>query len=244
MDKIAIISDIHGNMIALEAVLMDIRNRDISQIYCLGDMVGKGPESDRVIDVCRNECEKIVLGNWDDLMLSDDLFPAAIWHQEKIGKERIDYIRTLPNKIDIKMSGRQIRLFHASQESVHHRVRSTDNTDVHMKMFDNTDFTGNLISPDVVGYGDIHVAYLRNYGKKTLFNMGSVGNPLGSIDASYCVIEGVLGSSKPGKFAINIVNVPYDIEKAIDIATDQSMPDLHYFSSELRTGVYRGNFKN
>jgi len=65
MEKIVIISDIHGNLPAIEAVLEDIRMQSIDKIICLGDMVGKGPNSAEVIDICRRECDVIVLGNWD-----------------------------------------------------------------------------------------------------------------------------------------------------------------------------------
>ena len=50
MDYIAIISDLHGNLPALEAVLRDIKRRHISRIFCLGDLIGKGPHSDKVVE--------------------------------------------------------------------------------------------------------------------------------------------------------------------------------------------------
>jgi len=242
MDSIAIISDIHGNIPALEAVLSDIKNRDINQIYCLGDLVGKGPDSDKVVDICREECEKIVIGNWDDVMFKQDIFPAAIWHQEKLGEERLKFIRSLPNTIDFEISGKKIRLFHASQVGVYHRVRMTDANEVHLAMFENTEFTGFDFSPDIVGYGDIHAPYQLIFQNKTLFNVGSVGNSLGFTDASYCIMEGVLGSNQSAKFELNFVRVPYDVELAIKIAEEQKMPNTTLFARELRTGVYRGNF--
>jgi protein phosphatase len=66
LSKVAIISDIHGNMQALEAVLAHIEQEGIDTIYCLGDLIGKGPDSDRVIDRCKDVCDVIVRGNWDD----------------------------------------------------------------------------------------------------------------------------------------------------------------------------------
>src|SRR2546425_8162996 len=68
VDHIAIISDIHGNLPALEATLRDIRRRGIGHIVCLGDLVGKGPYSDVVVDVCAETCETVVRGNWDDAL--------------------------------------------------------------------------------------------------------------------------------------------------------------------------------
>ena len=55
MDRIALISDIHGNIPALKATLCDIKRRGIQRVFCLGDLVGKGPSSDQVVDICRAE---------------------------------------------------------------------------------------------------------------------------------------------------------------------------------------------
>ncbi|MBI2138691.1 metallophosphoesterase family protein [Candidatus Woesearchaeota archaeon] len=63
---IAIISDIHGNRPALDSVLEDIRNRKISRVYCLGDIVGYGPSPKECVDKVRDSCEVIIRGNHDD----------------------------------------------------------------------------------------------------------------------------------------------------------------------------------
>jgi protein phosphatase len=57
MDTIALISDIHGNVPALQATLRDIARRRIHRIFCLGDLVGKGPHGEKVVDMCRTVCE-------------------------------------------------------------------------------------------------------------------------------------------------------------------------------------------
>src|SRR5690606_3774065 len=69
MDKIAVISDIHGNMPALEVVLADIKARGIDLIFNLGDLGGKGARSDLSIDRCREVCQVILRGNWDDFFV-------------------------------------------------------------------------------------------------------------------------------------------------------------------------------
>lgn len=51
MERIALISDIHGNIVALEVVLGDIRRRGIQRVFCLGDLVGKGPDPDKAVDI-------------------------------------------------------------------------------------------------------------------------------------------------------------------------------------------------
>ncbi|MET0959221.1 MAG: metallophosphoesterase family protein, partial [Psychrobacillus psychrotolerans] len=65
MSKIAIISDIHGNLTALESVLKDIEKRGVNQIFCLGDLVGKGPRGSECIELVRKHCDEVIYGNWD-----------------------------------------------------------------------------------------------------------------------------------------------------------------------------------
>ena len=72
LDRIALISDVHGNLTALEAVLADIDARGIGRIFNLGDYVGKGPRGREVVDLCRERCEVNLLGNWDDFLPDPD----------------------------------------------------------------------------------------------------------------------------------------------------------------------------
>ena len=242
MERIALISDIHGNMPALEAVLDDIGGRGIARVFCLGDLVGKGPHSDRAVDICRARCERVVRGNWDDgLVAAPDDHPIARWHRERLGPERLAYLGALPTTIDFFMSGRRVRLLHASPRGLYHRVHQDDPDEKLRAMFDSTDFTGHGFEPDVVGYGDIHSAYLRTFHLKVLFNVGSVGNPLDLPLACYAIFEGCLEDLVAGPWSINLVRVPYDIERAIREATDEGMPDLRPYANELRTARYRGS---
>lgn len=241
MDRIAVISDLHGNLTALTAALADIRRRDIRRIFCLGDLIGKGPRSDEVVDLSREACELTVRGNWDEFILdttSDD--PVKRWHQERLGPERLAYLAGLSNTIEFLLSGRRVRLFHASQVSVHHRIHMNDTMERHLAMFDNTPFTGDGPPPSLVGYGDIHDAYVKSFAGRTLFNAGSVGNPLDIPLAAYAILEGAYGHSAPGPFSIQLARVPYDIEGEIGAAAALDMPDLAPYADELRTARYRG----
>ncbi len=248
MEAIALISDIHGNIPALVTVLKDIHSRGIRRIFCLGDLVGKGPESDRAIDICQDVCEKVVIGNWDSSIADKHRSRPAPewmnlildWHREKIGTRRIDYLRSLPGTIDFFLSGRRVRLLHASPQGVYNRVFHNDSAEKHLAMFENTDFTGDGFAPDIVGYADIHFGYQTAYGSKVLFNTGSVGNPLDQPLACYVVMEGSYGSESPAPFSINLVRLPYDIDLAIKRAYDSGMPDIKPYESELRTARYRG----
>ena len=245
VNRIAVISDVHGNLTALEAVLADIDARGITRILNLGDYVGKGPRGADVIEVCQDRCAVNIRGNWDDFIPDPDvvLSDAGIWWRAQLKPEQLPWLATLPLSYDLLMSGRWIRLFHASSTSVHHRVRFQHTEAEFDEMFTNTPMTGDGPLPSVVGYGDIHDAYLEVKDGRTLFNTGSVGNPLDETTAVYVVLEGVVDSEEPGPFGLQFVRVPYDVEAELAVAADMGMPELEEYAVELREGIYRGAWR-
>ncbi|MFT4416141.1 metallophosphoesterase family protein [Fredinandcohnia humi] len=243
--SIALISDIHGNMTALEAVLDHIKSRDIKTIICLGDLIGKGPNSSAAVDRIREVCEVVILGNWDDFIQKEHPDSAITWHRRQLGSERLAYLGTLPFHYDFYMSGKYIRLYHASAKSVHHRVVPMIHSDEEKRaMFEQTEWISPLEvgkTPDVIGFGDIHAALIEPIGSQyTLLNVGSVGNPLDMTQATYAILHGAYQSKDTAPFSIEIVRVPYDIEREIQIAQEMEMPYLDAYAKELREAVYRG----
>lgn len=240
MGKLAIISDIHGNLPAFEAVLEDIESRGIEEIYCLGDLVGKGPSSDLVVDLALERCRHIVRGNWEEFLVQPTEFETLKWHQRRLGEKRMDALRALPFSIEFTMSGRYVRLFHASPRSVYERVQPWDDYGRKLSLFEASDLSAEQVKADVAGYGDIHNAYMQHMDGRMLFNAGSVGNPLDMTQASYAILEGDLGETRRTRLDLTFARVPYDIERAVRQAEEIGMPDLEPYARELRTGRYRG----
>jgi protein phosphatase len=235
-------SDVHGNLTALEAVLAHIRESGIERIFNLGDLVGKGPRSAAVVDRCREVSEIIVQGNWDAQISEgpDPDRPVRQWHRAQLGGDRLAYLGALPGCFDFMLSGRRARIFHASQLGIYDRVHETGTRQEHRAMFANTPFTGFGEEPLIVGYGDIHTAFVLNFEGRTLFNVGSVGNPLDIPLACYAVLQGTYEAEAVHPWSLHFVRVPYDVEGEIAVAEVSGMPDLGYYASELRTAVYRG----
>lgn len=240
MTKIAIISDIHGNLPALESVLHDIADRNIETMYCLGDLIGKGPSGDQVVDLISQNCDQVVQGNWDDFISKPTNDEALQWHQEKLGSERLAYLSSLPFSVEFMMSGKYIRLFHASPRSLYERIQPWDDYEARMSLFSSSNLCINPIEADVVIYGDIHNAYMQHLQNKTLINTGSVGNPLEITQASYVILDGSYDDPSPAPFSVQFIRVPYDIELSIQQAVDAEMPLLNEYANELRTATYRG----
>ena len=246
IEHIAVISDIHGNLTALERVLADCRARGVSTIYNLGDLAGKGPDGPQVIDLCREACAVNIFGNWDELMLREEEKNTSVqWHRRRLGPERIDWLRTLPLSFDFRLSGRNIRLYHASAQGVWNRVYPEAAHETKLAMFQNTDLTGyDHPEPDVVGYGDIHHAFITPFfipKNKTLFNAGSVGNSLDEPRATYVILSGVRESEdREQPFAMQIIRLFYDVDSVITRARALDMPRTDELEIELREAIYRG----
>lgn len=237
MERIAVISDIHGNMPALDAVLEDIKNRNIKRIFCLGDLAGKGPSSAEVVDKIKEHCEVVIKGNWDYYMTEEDN-EILKWHQDKLGVDRLKYIKELPVYKEFYISGKLLRLCHASPNDLFHRVYLSTEKIERLKLFKETPTLS--VEADIVGYGDIHGAHIDNFDGKTIFNVGSVGNPLDITQASYGIIEGKMNEKEISSFSISLVRVSYDIDLAINQAVLTDMPEKEEYINELRTGIYRG----
>ena len=105
--KIAIISDIHSNLPALEKALRTIERYNVDAIYCLGDIVGYGPQPGPCIDLVRKHCTASVLGNHDEAVAFNrgiEILPktgqfAAKHNQRHISDEQRDYLMSLPYKL-------------------------------------------------------------------------------------------------------------------------------------------------
>ena len=261
MERIAIISDIHGNITALETVISDIEKRGINKIYCLGDSVIKCANPDKVIDLLREKCEVMILGNCDEIICRPNIEKGRFWSRDKIGDERADYIFNLPVSYDFYLSGHLIRLYHASPLSLEHIFNpmfpNVDTiyankliTDPNV-MFENTKFLGkdeNDPIPDVVGYGHLHTPNIFRFKNKTIFNTGSVGIPVEMMNedeidptskfstmSSYVILEGNLGARDLGPISFSLVRLPYDISKEIKYLEESDMPNKDIIIKSLQT---------
>ena len=245
LERIALISDVHGNLSALEAVLADIEARGITRIFNLGDYVGKGPRGRAVVDRCRELCEVNILGNWDDFLPDPDREidnESLRWWKNELREDQWKWLRDLPFSHDFVLSGRRIRLFHASATSVHRRVRFDHDEQEYLGMFENTPATGDGPVPPVVGYGDTHDSfYEADLDRRILFNTGSVGNNMSDPTPVYVILEGIPDTPDDAPFSIQFVRVPYDAAAELEIARALGMPELAGYESEIIHGIYRGD---
>jgi len=260
MEKIAIISDVHANITALNAVLNDIRNRNIKRIFCLGDSISKCSNPDLVIDTLIRVCEVILVGNSDYNICRPEVKERNFWTRSKIGEERANFIFNLPVSHEFYMSGHLFRLFHASPynlTAIYNPMFNNNNPNFSVaeiknpeELFENTEFIGKNSGdpkPDVVGFGHIHTPFVVRYKNKTIFNPGSVGTPVEMLNsdiydesnkfstlASYIILEGDYGSKDLSSISFNLVRVTYDISKEIHDLATSDMPNKEVTISTLK----------
>lgn len=260
MEKIAIFSDIHGNITALDAVLADIKKRNIKRIFCLGDYLIKCAHPDLVIDKLRKICEVMLIGNSDYAICRPEAKNKNFWSRNLIGEERANFVFNLPISYEFYMSGHLIRLFHASPyglDNIYNPMFSNKGTRYEgtelsspEDLFKNTSFIGKTANdpePDIVGYGHIHTPFIVRFKNKTLFNTGSIGIPVEMMNsnpddksnkfstlASYIIVEGNYLSKDLNSISFNLVRVPYDIQKEVDALEASNAPNKNMIIRSLR----------
>ena len=116
--RIALLSDVHGNLPAFEAVLADVDASGAEAIWCLGDLVGYGAQRDECVELARARCDLCLAGNHDLVVtgaidiadFSSSAAAAAQWTREHIGAAALEFLKELAPE----RAGEEIGLFHAS----------------------------------------------------------------------------------------------------------------------------------
>jgi predicted phosphodiesterase len=179
--RIALISDIHGNQLALEAVLADARRRGTDSVACLGDVATLGPRPREVLRTLRDLGCPCILGNHDAFLLEPELVPrytkakviveAIEWCREQLTAEDLAFVRTFALELELPLGGeRRLLLFHGSPDSNVHDVLPTTTDDELDHLF-----TGRHAA--VMAGGHTHIQMLRQHRGTWVVNPGSVGMP-------------------------------------------------------------------
>lgn len=206
--RVALVSDLHGNALALEHVLSQIAERGVDQIICLGDVATLGPEPERVMGLVHESGAICILGNHDEFMLRPEvvadytripvLIEAIDWCRSRLSAASLKLIESFRETYTLPLGGEQ-RLF------AFHGTPSSNTTDL-LATTEATlveEWVGDAIGSVLVG-GHTHLQMLRQHRGRLLVNPGSVGMPFreyvaGSPPdilpyAEYAIVEGKTGS--------------------------------------------------
>lgn len=190
MGKLAIISDIHGNLEALKSVLEMLEWMRVERIHCLGDIVGYGPDPAACIELVRENCDGIIAGNHDWAVCGKtSIFnfnpvaqQAVLWTRERLGDEELEFLISLPLSLT---EGESTLLVHASplNPAEWGYIESVWEASVAFSYFDMPlCFIGHTHVPAVFTWSheetkeESYPVKIRE-GKRYIFNVGSVGQP-------------------------------------------------------------------
>jgi putative phosphoesterase len=179
--RVALISDLHANEVALKAVLDDIERVGADQIVCLGDVATLGPRPGAIIQMLRDLQCPCIMGNHDAFLLDPDLIhtyteapiivEAVDWCRGELSGDELDFLRTFQPSLRIALDARTaLLLFHGSPRSHMEDLLATTPPDELERMLD-----GHHAA--VMAGGHTHIQMLRQHRGTLLVNPGSVGLP-------------------------------------------------------------------
>ena len=245
--RYAVVSDIHANLPALEAVLADIDRRGAADaIYHLGDLVGYAPWQNEVVGLLRERGIQGIAGNYDSTVVTDyehcgckvdspreeELSHESYgWILEHVSAETKGFLEALPFRIDLRPRGGhksrpQLTLVHGAP-TLNTLYWTEDRPDSFCTRMART---AGLREGDLIAFGHTHKPWHRVVEGIHFLNTGSVGKPKdGDWRAGYVLVE---ASEEIGN--IEFVRVEYDLERAVEGIHRSELPDE--FADQLRAG--------
>lgn len=236
--RIAIVSDIHGNRTAFEAVLADLRHMSPDLILHGGDLAAGGSSPAEIADRIRDLGWQGVLGNTDEMLFNpasldefagqspeklQPLFAVigemAAWAREALGEERLESLKGLPRVLIHDL----VALVHASPESAW-RAPAPEVSDAELAA------TYAPLGRPIVVYAHIHRSFIRRLTGMTVINTGSVSLSYdGDPRASYLVLDG----PEPV-----IRRVEYDVDAESQVLADCGLPHREWVARTLTSGSF------
>jgi len=231
--RVAIVSDFHGNLAALDAVVADVERQSPDAVYHAGDLAHLGPRPAEVVDRIRELGWEGVTGNWDCIYnpgqaeritslpeRNQKLFvPLLSWTQERLGPERIDWLGRLPRVV----THPDFTLVHAGPNDLWTAPPRDTPDDTLIATY------GEAGTPTVI-YAHIHTPFVRQIGDQIIANTGSAGMPFdGDWRSSYLLLEDGIPS---------IQRVEYDIEREAADLRESCHPFPEWLEGVQRTGKF------
>lgn len=235
--KIAVISDIHANLFALEAVLAHAESQGVKQYWCLGDLVHFNLYPQEVVKTIRKLNPVAIHGNIDLRILEmrkqvgrkkeptpSELEPM-VWSYLQLSTKSRDYLSDLPRKKRIKIEGNRFLLTHGSPAGVEDPIR-VDTPDDRLRDL------AKMTKAEFILCGHTHVPFVREVDGVTFINPGSVGKPIdGDTRASYAILK-----VKKNLVAVESVRVEYNLKKNLKEMRAANLPEAYIRSLELGIG--------
>lgn len=238
--RIALISDIHSNLVALEAVLADIAAQGVERIVCLGDVGLIGPQQPETIARLRALDCPVVIGNCDAWMLDPlpvepkdedgrKLHAGNLWAASQLTPEDHDYVRSFQPVIEIPLDddGGLLLCYHGSPRSFDEQIVPSTSDEQLMDMFAGT-------AARVYAGGHTHQQMLRRHGQSLVVNPGSVGLPFDRVPPSPDTrnpawAEYAILTMAGEQLSVDLRRVPFDLSALVRAAYESGMPHVDWW---------------
>ena len=217
MKRVAVITDIHGNLPALQASLAAIEQIDVDATYCGGDLVGYGPHPNEVCALIAEREIPTIYGNYDYAVARDldDCGCAYVTqHDRELGQQSVawtlahteppakDFMRGLPFDLRFEIGEVAIHLVHGSPRKVNEYLFEDKPARLYERL-------ARAEEGPVLVFGHTHKPWIHTYGGVQFVNCGSVGKPKdGDPRAAFAILE----LDAAGEVQASIERVPYDAE--------------------------------
>jgi putative phosphoesterase len=224
--KVAVLSDIHSNLHALQAVLADVDAKGLTDIICPGDVVGYGAFPNETVGIVRQRCRTAICGNHDQAVIRintagmNPMAAAAIhWTAKNISAGAVDYLRGLKAHEIVVIDRRKVALYHGSPRDDEEYVYEADAS------ADLLEASG----AEVLIMGHTHVPFVKRLEKGLIANAGSVGQPRDNDPrAAYLILD-------TKELSATVVRVEYDVKAAAQAIMDAGLPP--FLGSRLLSGI-------
>ena len=237
--RIGLISDIHGNRVALDAVLADIEaDGGVDQMICLGD-VAVGPQPNEALAGVRELGCPVILGNWDAAMLGEMpkardeigqmLADTASWWASFLSDDDREFMGSFQPTLEVPLDGEATMFcFHGSPHSYDDWIFSTTPDNDLARFFDGIE------APVLLG-GHTHLQMIRRYEDAVIVNPGSVGLSFREwwprpIRIAAWAEYGVL-SYEQGKLSVDLRRTAFDVDSFLEYSRESGMPHADWWIS-------------
>lgn len=236
--RIAIFSDIHGNIHALEATLADLKAQQPDQVFCLGDLVGYAAFPNDVTERIRMEGFPTIMGNYDDGVGFDrdecgcaykeaidrDLGQQSLaWTRAHTTDANKAFLRSLVPQIRFEADGKRVLLVHGSPRKLNEYLFEDRPLSSFQRLAQSSE-------ADVIAFGHTHVPYTKEVDGVLFVNVGSVGKPKdGDPRACYAILDLSGGDQR-----VTFRRVGYDVSAAAAAVRQSELPDK--FARDLELG--------
>jgi putative phosphoesterase len=226
--EIAVLSDVHGNLHALRAVIENAEKRGINSFLNTGDLIGYGPYPKEVIELLQSKNTVSVAGNVDLEVFQSitgekkEKKIAMEFARKQVSKSYRTYLFSLPRCVRLEIAGKRLFMTHGSPESIDEHLYA----DTPMKRLNEI---AKEVKADVIITGHSHQQYVRELSGACFLNPGSVGRPYdNNPQAGYAVV-------KLNPLSFELVRVNYDAAAAAQASRKKGLPES--FSQAILRGV-------